>query len=134
MGGRAKGTITGGQLYWKIWKICCGQGIKWSSVRWKDYLHFVGEGLEKKRKFNKVSSLPSMNLLHSEKFQELMLNIYVFVDVGVDPDIVLCSQQYHTEWRIGRKREGSCPFKIIWTNQRHKWTLPKYHLRRWKFI
>lgn len=95
MGGRA--IDTSGQLYWKIWKICCVQGIKWSSVRWRDYLHFVGEGIIKKGKFNKVSSLPSMNLLGSGNFQELMLNIYVFADVGVDHDIVLFSQQYHTE-------------------------------------
>lgn len=70
----------------------------------------MGEGIIKKGKFNKLSSLPSMNLLGSENFQKLMLNIYVFADVGVNHDIVLFSQQYHTEWNREKKRR-KLPFQ-----------------------
>lgn len=52
-------------------------------MKWKVYL-YSAEGEMKRKEKNKVWSLSSMNLLGSGKFQELMLNTYVF---DVDHDI-----------------------------------------------
>lgn len=67
----------------------------------KSLFMFCGWWIEKEIKnINKVWSLPFTNLLDSEKFQELMLNIYVF-----DVENSLCPRWCHIEWMIRRKKK-----------------------------
>lgn len=68
---------------------------------------WVGKWKEK-GKTNKVSSLPFMNLLDSEKFQELMLNIYVF---DIDHDIACVHNNITLSGEQGGKK--SCPLEGI---------------------
>lgn len=92
-------------------------------MRWKVYLYFADGGMKRKQ-FNKVSSLPSVNLLGSEKFQAMMLNVYVF---DVDHDVTCVhSQQYHRDiGQQGKEKEGVCSLeklelRIIGTSWRHE--------------
>lgn len=86
-------------------------------------LVFCGWRNEKERKkFNKVWSLPFMNLLGSEKFQELMLNVYVF---DVDHDITCVHNNITPSGQQGKEKGGVCSLeklelRIIGTNWRHE--------------